>query len=168
MQLRYRKAIVPKPCPHCGEVVEVDTSDPIRNLIRQRCYQPDKTTVHDVDMIIRSYANWDDRTGALRIVESKVTNEPFSEGEARSYRLLDAMLRSGNPPLGRYAGFYLITRTSHTIDEATTFWINRSPTTLDRFVEWIDEPERHPIPPFTDELWDELWEAKGYPSWRTP
>lgn len=96
--------------------------------------------VEDLDMVQRVYgASYGlDDSGRVRLVELKYGSAGLTGGQIRTFGLLDALLRLGDPTGKRYDGFYLVQTSGRWEDASTTFRVNRQPLDRADFKLWLD------------------------------
>lgn len=113
---------------------------PLRDYLRGEKFPSGKggLVVEDLDLVLlrfgplvgRDY----DADGKIAIVESKNKGYTLPYAQIRTFRLLDKLLRSGDPKGEHYAGFYVLNWDN---ENNTPVAINYRPCTQQEFDDWV-------------------------------
>jgi len=128
-----------------------------RNWIRENF--PDGSAgfvAEDLDLVTRVYgsAYKSDMAGMFRLIELKHKHYGMDKSQHKTFGLIDALLRMGNPEKDRYDGYYLIQTDSDDWERCGVFFVNHTLLTKEEFLLWFEfdpsvivEPYnfRHPL-----------------------
>jgi len=96
--------------------------------------------VEDLDLVTRVYGRHygADDIGKFRLIEIKHKTHRLGCAQEKTFGLMDALARIGDPHRQRYDGYYLIQADSEDWDECMFFHVNGEPLPRDKFMAWFE------------------------------